>query len=489
MKYIFNILCLLFNANGFCQVLTNNGAVANILSGTDVKTSSLENLNGAITNSGNLTLRNNYNNIATVNGSGNYTVGGNWNNNGTFTAGTGLVTLNGSGAQSLFSTNNFNNLSINKSSGAVILSSDVTIYGTLNFISGNIQTGSNKIIISSTGSITGSSQSTGWVYGNLQKNIPTGGAISQTYELGDNTRYTPTTIGLNGVTTGGNLAVNVTATDHPNLATSTIDVNKSVNRYFTFSNNGIVFTDASFTLNWMVSDVDAGAVPANFKVGKYNGSAWSYPAFASPGPTSIQVTGITSFGDFAVGESLFALPVRFGSLRGYAKTQGIQLEWITHSEIDIDRYEVERSANGQQFTNAGTVPAKGNSSIVVNYGWFDANPLYGVNYYRIKSVEKTGQASYSQIIKVNISQGTKEIIFYPNPVIGSTIRLQLNNLQKGNYTISLTNTTGQQVLKKLLLHNGGSVIQTIDIHHLANGIYQLNIAGGGISFTKQVLKN
>ena len=157
--------------------------------------------------------------------------------------------------------------------------------------------------------------------------------------------------------------------------------------------------------------------------------------------------------------------------------------------MNMERYEVERSANGQQFLKAGSVQAKGNNSIVLNYGWFDANPLNGVNYYRIRSVEKTGQVSYSAVVKVNISTGRSEIIFYPNPVIGNVIRLQLNYLKPGNYTISLTNTMGQQVFKKLILHNGGSAFQTIPINNLPGGIYQLNIAGGGISFTKQVLKN
>lgn len=488
MKYFFNILFLLISANGFCQVWTNNGSVANILPGTVVNTSSLENLNGTITNSGNLTLKNNYNNIAIVNGSGDYNIGGNWVNNGTFTAGLGVVTLNGIAAQNIFSTNTFNNISINKTSGNAILSSDITVDGTLNFISGNVQTGSNKIIISPTGNITGSGQTTGWINGNLQKSIQAGSPL-QVYEVGGNNFYTPTSITLNGVTTGGSLVTAAIATDHPNLNTSSIDGNKSVNRYYKFTNNGIVFTDAGLTLNWESSDVDAGASTANFKVALYNGSSWIYPAIASPNATSIQVTGITSFGDFAVGESLSALPVNLYNLRGYSKNQGIQVEWITQSEINMERYEIERSANGQQFTKIGSVAAKGNSSFIYNYSWFDANPLNGINYYRIISVEKTGQKNLSPIVKVNLSNGKSEIIFYPNPVIGNAIKLQLNNMQSGNYTISLTNTMGQMIFKKLILHNGGSAIQSIPVNNLHPGIYQLTITGGGIRFIKQVLKN
>ena len=488
MKYLFNILFLLFNANCFCQVWTNNGVAINIVSGTFVNVDSLRNVTGTITNSGTITLRYNYNNQATVNGSGDYNIGGNWANSGTFTAGSGVVMFNGASAQDISFADAFNNITINKTAGSAILSSDITVNGTLHFISGKIQTGVNNLVIPSAANITGSGQGTGWVYGNLQKYI-LAGATSQTYEVGDNTHYSPVTLALSGVTSGGNLTTDVTATDHPNINTSLLNPNKSVNRYFTFINNGVVFTDAAIMLNWVAPDVDPGASTANFKVGKYNGSSWSYPTIASPNPTSIQVTGITSFGSFAIGESLNALPVTLTTVRAYTKNTGVQVEWVTQLEINMDMYEVERSANGQQFTKTGTVLAKGNSNAILNYSWFDANPFSGISYYRIKSIEKSGNASYSQIVKVNRTTGGEGIIFYPNPVVGNTIQLQLNNIPQGDYIISITNNLGQQVFKKLILHNGGSAIQTIDVHNLVKGIYQLSITGGEINFTKKVLKN
>lgn len=488
MRYLYTIIFLFFTSNGFCQVLTNNGSVVNISTGTVISTASLENLNGTISNSGTLIIRTDFHNQAGITGNGTYNIAGNWNDNGTFTAGSGIVIFNGTTAQDVYSANSFNNLSINKSAGAANLSSDITVNGVLNFISGKIQTGANDLIIPATGSITGAAQNTGWVYGNLQKNISTG-SPSAIFAIGGNTYYTSVTVAFNNVTSGGNLTIKTTGSDHPNLSSSGLDVNKSVNRYFTISNNSIVFTDAAVTLNWVAPDIDAGASTANFVAAIYNGASWTFPTIASPNATSIQIIGITAFRDFAVGEMFSALPVKLTNLRGYTKNHGIQVDWITQSESNMDRYEIEKSANGQQFAKAGTVKAKGNSSIIVNYGWFDANPFNAINYYRIRSVETTGQVSYSPVVKVNISTGRSEIIFYPNPVIGNTIKLQLNNITRGNYTVILTNTLGQQVFKKLILHNGGSALQGITVNNLPKGIYLLHVTGGGINFTKQVIKN
>lgn len=446
------------------------------------------NVSGTLTNSGTLTLKYHYNNSGTVNGSGEYYVAGNWNNPGTFTAGTSVVTFNGTAAQNISQANSFNDVTINKTAGAAVLSSNLSVNGILNFILGNVQTGSNKTIISSAGSITGASQTTGWVYGNLQKNIQLG-SNSYSYETGDNINYAPSVIAFNGVTTGGDLAINSTPSDHATINSSAIIETKSVNRYFTLLNNGIVFTDAVATFNWVAADVDAGAVTANFKVGRYNGAAWSYPMINAPNPTSIQAIGITSFGDFIIGEMSGALPVSLTNIRAYAKNQGVQVEWITYFESNLDRYEIERSANGQLFTKIGTVKAKGNSSTVLNYNWPDNNPLNGVNYYRIRSVGAGTDINYSPVVKVNINSGKPQIVFYPNPVIGNTIKLQLNNIAPGNYNVSLTNSIGQQVFKKYIMHSGGSAFHTLAVNSLPGGIYQLQITGGGIHFIKQVLKS
>ena len=100
MKSIYSIFLFYFISPAcFSQVLTNNGAVVNILSGTTLNSNSLDNATGTITNHGVLTLTSDYINSATINGSGNYYIGGDWTNTGTFTAGSGMVSFNGTGPQ------------------------------------------------------------------------------------------------------------------------------------------------------------------------------------------------------------------------------------------------------------------------------------------------------------------------------------------------------------------------------------------------------
>ncbi|MEO6719375.1 MAG: DUF2341 domain-containing protein, partial [Ferruginibacter sp.] len=198
----------------------------------------------------------------------------------------------------LNSSQNYGHLTI-AGSGTKTMAGNSSVAGTLTFTAGTITTGAYTLYLSSTGTV---SRTSGHVVGNFKKYIATG-ATSKTFEIGDATNYTPVAVAFASVTTAGDLTAQVTATDHPSLAGSGIRTDKSVNRYWNLTKSGIVFTTATATFNWVAGDLDAGTTTANFKVGNYNNPTWTPPAVASPLAASIQATGLTTFGDFAVGEN------------------------------------------------------------------------------------------------------------------------------------------------------------------------------------------
>ncbi len=61
------------------------------------------------------------------------------------------------------------------------------------------------------------------------------------------------------------------------------------------------------------------------------------------------------------------------------------LNWTTAQEVNTDRFEIERSGNSREFSKIGVVKA-GNT----NYTFTDNDPLKGVNYYRLKMLDKDG---------------------------------------------------------------------------------------------------
>jgi hypothetical protein len=233
------------------------------------------------------------------------TLCGNWSmSSGTLNSSGSTLTLSGTRTQTINSTGGFNNMIVNKIAGSTSLGTSITLAGTLVFTSGVISTGSNVLALTSVGgTVTGAGQLTGWVHGRMQKVMPLG-ATSRVFEIGDSSSYTPVTVSFSSVGTAGSLTAGVTRNDHTDIANSGINGGRSVNRFYTFTNSGVVFTTATINFNWVAADVDAGSATGSFKVKSYNGSTWSLQTVASPLATSIQASNVTNFGDFAVGETI-----------------------------------------------------------------------------------------------------------------------------------------------------------------------------------------
>jgi hypothetical protein len=138
-----------------------------------------------------------------------------------------------------------------------------------------------------------------------------------------------------------------------------------------------------------------------------------------------------------------------------------------------------------------TTPALGNSTTPVNYNWFDANPIMGSNFYRVKAMDKAGNIKYSDIVKVTFGKGEPSIVVYPNPVAGKTFRLDLNNLVKGMYVLNLYSNDGRLVHTEQWQHDGTQATRTISLKgDIAHGSYQLQLSNtGGFKTTQILIKN
>ncbi|MBC7508553.1 MAG: T9SS type A sorting domain-containing protein, partial [Ferruginibacter sp.] len=187
-------------------------------------------------------------------------------------------------------------------------------------------------------------------------------------------------------------------------------------------------------------------------------------------------------------EKLKTLPVNMLSVKGYEYNNGVKVDWKTATEINMDKYQVERSIDGQVFTVAGALSAQGTSTSVNNYSWFDSKPAAGYNYYRIRSVSKNGTLQYSQVVRVLIIKGTAGITIFPVPVKGSEFNVKLNNLQRGNYTLRLINVAGQILINHRVEHMGGTSIEKISSNNLKSGTYQLQVIGDNYTQTQQIIK-
>src|SRR5262249_33818517 len=177
--------------------------------------------------------------------------------------------------------------------------------GGLSFTSGGLNTGARTLTLGTASNAIGASQGTGWVNGNVKKNYAAG-AFTNSLAIGDAATYAPIDIAGTGAGAGFNLTASTAAGDHPNLATSTIDPLRSVNRRWTLASASATGATWSATFNFPSSDLDGTANPLAFIGNVWNGSAWSALTMGTLTANSSQVTGLsatTPGTEFAFGDA------------------------------------------------------------------------------------------------------------------------------------------------------------------------------------------
>jgi Secretion system C-terminal sorting domain len=181
------------------------------------------------------------------------------------------------------------------------------------------------------------------------------------------------------------------------------------------------------------------------------------------------------------------LPVRFTSVKATQKNEDILVKWDIAEESNISKYEIERSADGINFSKVGQVASKGNN-LIENYEWLDENPATANNYYRIRAIDTDGSYFLSRIVVVTIDANGPEIKVYPNPIKNGQLNLYINAEQSGQYTVSLFDSRGVQIIKQTIDHPGGFLRRDISLSKiLAGGVYYLQVINKNKKYRQTIM--
>src|SRR5690606_20056440 len=120
--------------------------------------------------------------------------------------------------------------------------------------------------------------------------------------------------------------------------------------------------------------------------------------------------GLTGFSDFALGSSEYPLRVVWKQFTAKAVNNTVELNWITASESNTEKYVVEYSNNGMNWVVLGSVTAAGTTSSQSEYSFVHTQPSAGSNYYRIMQRDHDGAYTYSAVRKVSLDNVVNRIL-------------------------------------------------------------------------------
>lgn len=182
----------------------------------------------------------------------------------------------------------------------------------------------------------------------------------------------------------------------------------------------------------------------------------------------------------------------FLSFKGRYSDGVVVLEWQTVNELETDYFEIERSADGEQFEAVGTVKASGTTIAAIDYTFTDETPLKEQGYYRLRLVRTDGTFVYSRTILVqDRSPIASSFRVYPNPAAGGQeVSIEVANLKENEeVTFTITDTTGKLILSQQVRTDGmGELYLKLPVGTtLRPGIYNLTVRGSNKTLSRKLV--
>jgi hypothetical protein len=171
--------------------------------------------------------------------------------------------------------------------------------------------------------------------------------------------------------------------------------------------------------------------------------------------------------------SACAVPVTWHKTSATIGDGVIIINFSTATELNNEKFEVERSSGDGNFIKIGEIAGAGNSSQILQYQFVDNNPLPGKNYYRIKQIDFNGTSDYTKPFWATLDPNPG-LEIYPNPAnANDMVTLNAFGFEKGSdHKITIHDGIGKIIIESVFTGSGN-----ILYINLAKGVYQITATG------------
>lgn len=347
-----------------------------------------------------------------------------------------------------------NNLTIN--SGGTILSQGLTVNGILNLTSGTLNLNGKSLTVNN---INGASSSNYIIADGNGSSLIKSNPSSFTFPIGTTVYYMPCTL-----TGSGTAQVSLSP-----LASGLTNSDYALLNQWNITGLSPLISSATFA--W------AGGQGTNFPSGGTNlylfrSDAGTWTQVGGPVTTSgtASFTNVPCCSGFTIGGEQ-ALPVELINFDAKLEQRQVMLQWETATEINNSHFSIEKSTDGKNFKEIGTVEGKGTSYTINDYNFTDESPVNGLNYYRLRQVDFDGNFEYSKMVSVDFGS-RNEVLVYPT-ITTESIKIRVSNPSENGVSIEVINSNGL-LLKSAQIPPENSELD-LDISGIPSGTYFIRI--------------
>ncbi|MCE3227334.1 MAG: hypothetical protein K0S32_1885 [Bacteroidetes bacterium] len=411
-----------------------------------------------------------------------------------FGSGTGTMQFDGTANQTIYRPTPANidppsiqRLTVNKTSGNVILSTGINVYNNLTMTSGNINSTSANIITLNNGATSNMGTSVSYVNGPMKYIHASATPVTLNLPLGKGTTHRPASL---SVTHANATSVTYTAeviNSSANALAYTLPVTinlVSLMRYWQIDREAVAnFSSGQITLVYGADD--GVSDPTNLRVVKTIGAGTTWYDMGGTGTAvgsgSITSAIFTTFSKFTLGNvdgGTNPLPIELMNFEAQISGDDVILSWETANENGVKNYTIEKSGDGFSFEMLSVARATN----AKHYSVTDIKPFENKTYYKLSETGVDGRTTCIKTIVVSIKK-TKRLNIFPNPSDGE---LYIAGIESGATKIKVFDRNGREVLSET--HAGKEENSFLNLKNkLLPGIYFLKIETGTHTFHSKLI--
>ena len=239
-------------------------------------------------------------------------------------------------------------------------------------------------------------------------------------------------------------------------------------------------TAGATTTNVANSDMSVQAIGAWWRIqGQYTA-----PAGVTSVTLSIRDSRTGGLNNYSLDDICFrfcsnCIPLPLQSLQLKSSLHGstVGLKWITVDEVNTDKFIIQRSTDGVNYSDIASKIAVGQARTSTEYQLTDdiQNLLQSsIVYYRIKAVDIDGKFSYSNVVPVKLSK-VGGVQVWPNPFIND-IRISYTAAANTSLDVRVIDNAGRTVSQSnYSVSRGLNQLSVSNVETLAPGVYIIRI--------------
>lgn len=197
--------------------------------------------------------------------------------------------------------------------------------------------------------------------------------------------------------------------------------------------------------------------------------------------TALQVTATDA--PINTGSCFSILPVSISSFNVQKTANTTKIFWTTEQEINSRDFVVERSKDQRAWTTVATVAAAGNSNTRHSYTSTDFTPERGINFYRIKTIDRDNQFRHTDTKSV-LFGNADAVLITPNPA--TTFATIYMGKTDNSISVIVVSDLSGKIVERVRTADQTHILETA---RYSKGLYVVKvITGNNISTSKLVVQ-